>query len=131
MSMAREIDFMDYVERRLEHWARWYSSGNYYGLGFHSETIEYVLMTVGVMIKSTGIKPLPCDEEAEEIEALITEMKSYNSKMAAALRICYFENKKSRERAEEIEMSSTQFKLYVKMAKQWLSGRLSASRRCR
>src|SRR5579862_7677339 len=112
-------NFMAYVEKRLEHWAQWFHSNHHYGLGFHSETIEYVMMTVGVLIKSTGVKPLPVDEDAEEIEALVVEMAEQNSKMATALRIHYFDRKKSRDRADAIQMSSTQFKNNVKMAKQW------------
>ena len=127
MNKARkDDDFMHYVEQRLEHWARWYSSGNYYGLGFHSETIEYVLMTVGVMIKSTGLKPLPYDEGAEEIEALVTEMTKHNEKMAIMLRIHYFGNGLVSERAEKLGVSYGRFRVYVDMARQWLAGRLSA-----
>ncbi len=122
----KEQDFMGYVERRLDHWADWFKSSNHYGLGFHSEKIEYILMTVGMMIKSTDVKPLPSDEEAEEIELLVREMACHNSKMADALRIHYFDRKKSRDRANAIQMASTPFKNYVKMAKQWLAGRLSA-----
>jgi hypothetical protein len=121
-----EEGFMDYIEKRLEHWARWFSSNHHYGLGFRSETIEYALMTLGTLIKSTGIKPLPIDEEAEEIEALVTEMNKHNEKMASALRIHYFHRKKSRDRADAIQLSKSQFKNYVSMAKQWLAGRLSA-----
>jgi hypothetical protein len=124
----KKEDFILYVEKRLEHWAQWFNSGHHHGLGFHSETIEYILMTVGVMIKSTGTRPLPMDEEAEEIEALVTEMAKYNSKMAAALRIHYFDRKKSRDRADAIQIAASQFKNYVSMAKQWLAGRLSAKR---
>lgn len=124
----REEDFMMYVEKRLEHWATWFNSSHYYGLGFHSETIEYILMTVGVLIKSTCPKPLPVDEDAEEIERLVTKMAKHNDKMAAALRLHYFDRKKSRDRVDAIHMSSTQFKHHVKMAKQWLAGRLSADK---
>ncbi len=119
-------NFMQYVEKRLDQWVRWFSRGNSYGIGFSSQSIEYTLMTVGIVIKSTAQRSLPCDEEAEEIEALVVEMAKHNIKMADALRIHYFERKKSRERSDEIDLSATQFKLYVNMAKQWLAGRLSA-----
>ncbi|MEO8964505.1 MAG: hypothetical protein ABI370_07530 [Gammaproteobacteria bacterium] len=124
-----EEDFMNYVEKRLDHWAQWYSTGNYYGLGFHSETIEYVLMTVGVLIKSTSIKPTPCDEEAEEIEALIIEMAKHNIKMAMALKIQYLSKRKARDRSAELNVCATKFRIYVDMAKQWLAGRLSGGYR--
>ncbi len=127
MRKAREDDnFMNYLEQRLEHWARWYSKGNYSGLGYHSETIEYVLMTVGVVIKSTAIQPVPCDEEAEEIEALVREMTKHNEKMAMMLRIHYFGSGLVSERAEKLGMSYGRFRVYVDMARQWLAGRLSA-----
>ena len=126
--VCKDEDFMIYVERRLEHWARWFSSGNYYGLGYHSESIEYVLMTVGIMIKSTAPKPLPSDEEAEEIEAIVREMAEYNEKMATMLRIHYFGNGLVCERARKLGMSYARFRAYVDMARQWLAGRLSASR---
>jgi hypothetical protein len=122
----KEEEFMAYVERRLDHWAKWFNSSNHYGLGFRSETIEHVLMTVGIMIKSTDIKPLPSDEEAEEIEQLVREMACHNSKMADALRIHYFDRKKARDRSPAMQISASQFRNYVSMAKQWLAGRLSA-----
>jgi hypothetical protein len=125
--MAEKNDFMNYVEKRLHHWARWYSQGNFNGLGFPSENIAYVLMTVGALIKSTGAKPLPCDEEAEEIETLVTEMAKHNINMASALRVNYFTRKKARARSDVIDASPAQFKIYIQMAKQWLAGRLSAT----
>lgn len=123
---VNEDNFMNYVDKRLDSWARWYSKGNHYGVGYHSETIEYALMTVGVLISSTSQKPLPCNEEAEEIEEFVTEMSKHDDKIAEALRVHYFKNKKTRERSDELEMSATQFKVYVKFAKHWLAGRLSA-----
>jgi hypothetical protein len=125
----KKEEFMAYVERRLDHWADWFKSSNHYGLGFHSEKIEYILMTVGMMIKSTDVKPLPSDEEAEEIEVLVTEMARHNSKMADALRIHYFDRKKARDRSPAMQISASQFRNYVSMAKQWLAGRLSACER--
>jgi hypothetical protein len=125
--LYKEEDFMMYVERRLTQWSKWYSSGNYYGLGFHSESIEYVLMTVGIMIKSTGPKPAPCNEKAEEIEMLVTEMACQNKKIAMALRSQYFGRGMLTERAKRLGVSYPQFKIYVDMARQWLAGRLSAN----
>jgi hypothetical protein len=127
MIQAKNTDnFMHYVERRLDHWAKWYSSGNSYGLGYPSEKIEYVLMTVGIMVKSTAAKPVPSDEEAEEIEALVTEMAIQNDKIASALRSQYYGNGLLADRAKKLGISYPQFKIYVDMARQWLAGRLSA-----
>ena len=46
--------FVKYVEERLQQWAEWYSSGNWYGLGYPSCSIEYRLMTEGILVKATG-----------------------------------------------------------------------------
>ena len=128
MSQSKEHDnFMNYIERRLEHWAEWHSTGNYYGVGFHSETIEYVLMTVGIMVKSTGIKPLPCDEDAEEIEMLISEMSVQNNELANALRIQYLYNGSTRTKSKEFRIPRPHLTRLTDMARQWLAGRLSAT----
>lgn len=125
--------YIKYVEQRLDDWAAWFSSGNSYGLGYPRRTIEHVLMTEGIVSKTTKPQPLPCNEEAEEIEALVVEMEKQNNKMAYILRHHYFEPGALRAKAhsyskQHAEVSYRKFKEYVDMAKQWLAGRLSASR---
>jgi len=44
-----------------------------------------------------------------------------------AIRIQYVSNKAYKERAMEMNVSYSQFKIFVEMARQWLSGRLSAN----
>lgn len=80
-------------------------------------------------LKSGGPKPLPNNQNAEEIEFLVNEMFGQNNKMALALRIHYFGKRKSRDRSIELEISATRFRIYVDMARQWLAGRLSVSQR--
>lgn len=125
-------EFIKYVEQRLDEWATWYSSGNSYGLGFPRRSIEHILMTEGIVPTSTKPQLLPCNEDAEEIEALVVEMGKQNNKMAYILRHHYFEPGALRAKAvcfSEIhsKVSYNKFKVYVDMAKQWLAGRLSAS----
>ena len=123
----KDDDFMNYVQQRLEHWAQWFTRGNYYGLGYKLiKLIEYVLMTVGIIVKSTLPKPLPCDEEAEEIEALIKTMCKQNEYLANTLRHYYLTNGSLREKAARLNISHVHFKYCVDMAHQWLAGRLSS-----
>jgi hypothetical protein len=123
--------FIEYVDQRLDQWATWYSSGNSYGLGYPQRSMEHVLMTEGVVSKAATPKYLPCNEEAEEIEALVVEMAKQNKKMAFILRYYYFEPGALRAKAENFSadhssISWKKFKDYVDMARQWMAGRLSA-----
>ncbi len=123
-----DSDFMNYVERRLDHWAKWFIQGSESNLGYHSETLLHTMITVGIVSKGTGHQILPCDEAAEEIEKLVNEMSTQseeNKKMAFALRIKYCSKKKSKEYSYDIGLGASQFSVYVLMAKQWLVGRLS------
>jgi hypothetical protein len=117
-----------YVKQRLEEWAKWFGRKNANVLGYPGCSMEYHLMTSGIVTKSTAPKAIPTHEAAEEIEALINEMHQQNKMMALALRIHYVKARKSRDRSEELKISATRFRVYVSMAQQWLAGRLSAGR---
>lgn len=121
--MANNIDC--YVERRLEEWANWYARNIDYGLGYPSRSVEGRLRDEGgVLSKSTGYKRELNHPAAEEIEALIREMSSYNQELAKAIRVEYIKNNTQANKAKLLAVSLAQFKLYLKMAKAWLSGRL-------
>jgi hypothetical protein len=121
--------FLPYVDWRLNQWAEWFTCVNLHGIGFPSSSIEYRLMTEGVIINSTAPKQTPCHEDAEEIESLVKEIERENKKMGLALRSQYFGNVKSRERAKRLGMCHSQFRNYVDLGRQWLVGRLSAYHR--
>jgi hypothetical protein len=120
-----EDRFSEYVESRLQEWVEWFFEDSS-GLGYPRRSMEYVLMTEGIIDKTSGARRIPSNVAAEEIEALVLEMKKQNRRMAIALRIQYFEKRKSRDRSEALGISATQFRVYVDMARQWLAGRLSA-----
>jgi hypothetical protein len=116
--------FNEYIEYRLQEWANWFSKGNYYGIGFNSSTIEYRLMTEGIITNQPGYKAIHCNEEAEEIENLVNEMGQQYIKQKYALRIYYFGRTDSE--TSHFTMGKSQLQAYVNMAKQWFAGRLSA-----
>jgi hypothetical protein len=119
--------YMDYVEKRLEDWARWFSMHNDPGLGFHSYTREYVLMTLGTIVQTSSIKPIPCNEEAEEIEYIVSEMATYNDKMAKILCTQYIGKGSVSERAKKLGISYARFRSYVDMARQWVAAKICTS----
>lgn len=121
-------NYMRHIEERLYQWADWYSRGNFYGLGYPSCSIEYRIMTEGIVSRSTAPRALPTHEAAEEIEALVKEIANYHEIMANALRCHYFVTGSLRTKAAKLKISHSHFKHYVDMAHQWLAGRLSRQR---
>ncbi|HVV69588.1 MAG TPA: antiterminator Q family protein [Gammaproteobacteria bacterium] len=119
---------MHYLEERLHQWADWYLSGNSYGLGYPRCSIEYRILLEGCIQHNPGPKPLPTNEAAEEIEALVKQMAEYNENMAKALRCHYFLTGTLRTKSAKLKISHSHFKHYVDMGHQWLAGRLFAKR---
>lgn len=108
----------------------WFIRGNDFGLGYPRCSIEYRMRTEGRMQKRRGIKPMPCNEPAEEIEAFIKEMAEHHNRlMADALRCQYLVTGTLRTKAARLQMSHSGFKALIDMAEQWLAGRLSAKKR--
>lgn len=124
-SNEQKSDILNVVEKRLIEWAEWLISGNAYGLGYSSCSIEYRLMTEGFIIPYTGVKPMVTNESAEEMEALVVEMAKQSPAMAKALRGYYFMCGSLRQKAKRLNISHTQLKYTIDMAHQWLAGRLS------
>lgn len=115
-----------YVERRLQAWADWYSRGCGFGLGYPSKNLMAILQeTGGLLIKSTGEIPLPMNASAEEIEKLIAELAQRYLSLTNALREYYLGEGTTVQKAKRLNMSRAQFNICVDKAKMWLSGRLS------
>jgi len=123
--MKAKNTFIDYLEERLYQWSDWYIRGNFYGLGYPSCSIEYRIMTEGIMSRNPYFKPLPTNQSAEEMEQLVKEMAEYNQLMANVLRCQYFRIGSLRTKAAYLKISHTHFKHYLDMGHQWLAGRLS------
>lgn len=128
--MASDMDC--YVEHRLQEWANWYARSLDNGLGYPKRSVEGRLLDEGGFLsKSSGYKRELTHPAAEEIEVLIREMSSYNKDLAQAIRIEYIKYNTQACKAKSLSVSLTQFKLYLKMAKAWLSGRLISIRHYR
>ncbi len=117
-----------YVEYRLEHWADWNKRKNDNGLGYPKESTIYRMMHIGCLSKDQHIpQTFSIPAEVDEIEQLIKQMWEQNKRIADALRKFYLGDEKNiRMKASALELSVTQFKVHVDMAKYWLAGRLSA-----
>ena len=125
--MNSEKNTSVYLEKRLDHWAEWILKGNQHGQGYPSKSILYDWMKMGgVVVQAQNKPPLPCDEDAEEIEYCVIAMYKQNPRIATALRLKYLSRSTTHQKARDLHSSDTQFKAYVQMAKQWLAGWLSA-----
>jgi len=120
------MTFDDYLEMRLTQWAEWFIRNRDY-LNYPSCSIEYRMMTEGVVIHTSVPAHIPSHEEADEIEALVNEMAMYEKTMAQVLRERYFGKGSILKRATKLGISYEQFRIFTVMARQWLGGRLSAS----
>ena len=120
-----EIDA--YLEVRLNEWAEWLSTGNHLNIGYQRQS-SIAMFTEGKSI-SRNTKAVRANvdtnEQAEEIEKMVSEMAQYKSIMSDCLRFQYLNQKSLRNSAKELGVSHTQYKLYVQMAKQWLVGRFN------
>ena len=116
----------EYLEDRLDEWADWSLRIEDNGLGYPRRTIEARLRDEGgVLISGTGCRPLPVHEKAEEMERFIVELYKHKDVLGKALRTQYLEVGTVKYKAKKANTSLSQFKVYVKMAKTWLAGRLS------
>ena len=121
------MDMVDYVEQRLIEWADWYLRRDDHGLGYPKKSIEAQLMELGgFIIKTTGCYYPPSHASAEEIELHLLALAKQNRQLADTLRGAYLLVGTSRQKAKRLQLSYTQFKVYLAMAKQWLAGRLSS-----
>jgi len=119
-------DNSQYVERRLQTWADWYSHGCGFGLGYPSKNLMANLQEMGgLLIKSSGETSLPVNTCAEEIEKLVIELAQCYRCLADALREYYLGEGTMTQKAKRLNMSRSQFKICVDKAKMWISGRLS------
>lgn len=118
-------DNSQYVQRRLQIWADWYSRGCGFGLGYPRKNLMARLQEMGgVLIKPTGQAPLPTNAAAEEIEKLVGELAQRYRSLAECLREYYLGEGTMAQKAKRQAMSYAQFKICVDKAKVWLDARL-------
>ena len=70
------------------------------------------------------IPVIQTNEEAEEIEKFICEMAEYKPIMAQALRMYYLDKHSLTSNSKNLKISRSQYNIYIRMAKEWLAGRL-------
>jgi len=122
-------DNSQYVERRLQVWADWYSHGCGFGLGYPSKNLMANLQEMGgLLIKSSGETSLPVNACAEEIEKLVGELAQRYRSLAECLREYYLGEGTMRQKAKRQEMSYAQFKICVDKAKVWLDAKLETNK---
>lgn len=84
-----------YIENRLWQWADWSNSGRMIN-GYPKQTIEHRLVVEGgVLIRGTGMKLEPVNEDAEEIESAV---KSLDARMRHFAKRRYLKREPAPER---------------------------------
>lgn len=111
---------------RLEAWAEWCTRGGLWGC-YPSQSLEYRLFKGLERSAHPGLPLCPEHPEAEEIEGWVVDLHRQNPDLAQALRVQYFHAGSTRNKAQCLRISHTQFQLRLKMAEHWLAGRLSAT----
>jgi hypothetical protein len=119
-------NILEYIEQRLDEWAEWFTLYYENELGYPSQSLTYRLMTEGYISKSTTPNAVFVNEDAEEIESLVSEMAKQNHIMALSLHIHYLVHGSVRAKAKKFSIARNKLMIYVEMAKQWLAGRLSS-----
>ena len=114
-----------YLDRRLQAWADWYSHGCGFGLGYPSKNLMARLQeTGGIHIKAIGQISSPLNAGAEEIEKLVRELAQRYRSLADSLREYYLGEGTMTQKAKRVNMSYRQFKYCVDKATIWIDGTL-------
>jgi hypothetical protein len=117
---------MRYVDERLNNWAKWAREKVKLGVGYHSQSVEYRLITEGLLVREPGAKrPMPCDPKAEEVEELLMYMSQQCRVMADTVREMYLTDDRIENKSRRTCVSETVFKTYLAMGRWWLASRLT------
>ncbi len=123
--MTKPLITLEYVKSRLHHWAGWYDKDQDHPIGYARCSLEYRMMQEGVVIKTQGVKPLPCDQKAEEIEAYVCELAIDAPHIAFALRSHYFSSMYISLNKHDLQLTEDKKKQYVDRGHQWLLWKIS------
>jgi len=119
-------DIHQYVEFRLNNWARWASYNNPLNtLDYADQSIIHQLSkNGGYVAKAQGAYVEPENPKAEELDNIISEMGFYQKNLAGVIRVQYTETGSQKEKSQKVGISPAQYKINLKMAKSWISGKL-------
>lgn len=116
------------LERRLQHWAAWIISINMNESGWPSESVISRIMQQGCFTidhNKARTSSIPIyNTRAEETNTHINQMKLEFPKYADAIYHYYISIKKTKELAEERNISARTFRQRVHDAKIWLLARM-------
>jgi len=87
----------DALEDRLSEWAEWFKGRNDSGVGFPKETMLHRLRRDGLLVRAKAGwrgRTLPTNDNAEEVEAWVTDLYRYDKDLALVIRKRYFSYRK-------------------------------------
>ena len=126
MPLLNENQLDDYLEYRLQEWGEWLNTGNFLNIGYQRQSsIAMFIDGKSINQSNTFCKSVDINQSAEEMEKFVVEMAKYKPSMAEALRFHYLQHLSFRESAKRLNISYTQYNLYLQMAKAWLHSRIA------
>ena len=116
-----------YVDERLKLWAAWYRQRERLGIGYPPCSVEYRMMTEGCIPRGEylGLRPMPTNLSAEEIEAFIAELNKQYEEAAQVIRRHYIDEGNVKEKAKLMNIKHEQFYELISFSRAWLLGRLT------
>lgn len=118
---------LNYVDERLQIWAKWAREGTGNGLGYHTQCILSRLIEVGIIerTKRRSKQPISSNPPAEEVEELLKDMSAQDRFMADVLREMYLTQDRIENKSRRMGCTDTVFKNRLAMGRWWLASRLT------
>ncbi|MCP4304675.1 MAG: hypothetical protein GY788_07330 [bacterium] len=118
---------MEYVEARLADWGRWCCRQEAGVAGYPRQTILGRLRTEGgVLSRAQGASAVPMDSGAEQVERVVTRLRSVRQEWADVLRKRYVDGLTVRQIACDIHASLGATHLMLSSAKGWIGGAIES-----
>ena len=119
-----EKNVMDYVKKRLDHWADW-AFKHRDGIGYQYETLFEKMRRSGGHLELKIGQPVLIieDKDAEEMEVYICELRLYKPLLADVICQQYLERGTVHQKAKRLKISYRTYMSELKLAYHWLAGR--------
>ncbi len=122
--MQQSSDIL-YAKQQLQNWGYWCHQIITQGLNFSSISIEGQLMvSKGVIIKSTAPMKLPTNHHAEIINQVVTKLGKSHPQLARVLHIHYVMDKSSTVKIRHMKTSKKTYYQHLQQAHTWVSQQL-------
>lgn len=115
----------DYIDLRLKDWAAWLTTPAHRSLGFPQKNLVYRMMHEGhVLIRNSSKGFEFKDSEEAEIDDAIQLLRRIEPNLAHIIYLEYLEPGTQLLKAKRMQLSVTQYRVWLDQARVWLYGYL-------